>query len=137
MKNLMPFEELCVEVMEHIRAYDESREFLEKRETQSYRDHLSYMGSVLAFYAAEFYYESIKAEFRRKIGESKEVLRIKDAGEAKTQGEAETKAKVNAEALYDAEATAGHLHMKAKLLREQVNHTLNSMSSRLGSYEKE
>lgn len=133
----MPFEELCTEVMEHIRAYDENREFLERRETQNYRDHLSYLGSVLAFYAAEFYYDSVKAEFKRKIGESREILRIKEAQEAKTQGEAETKAKVNVEHLYDAEALTGHIHMKAKLLREQVNHTLNSMSSRLGGYEKE
>lgn len=135
--NLIPFQELCIEAMDHMKAYNENKETLNRTETQNYRDHLSYIGSVMAYYCAEFYYDSIKAEFRRRIGESKEMLELKKSGACKTQSEAEATAKVNCEPLYNEEAETSHLHMRAKLLREQLNQTLNSMSSRLVGYEKE
>lgn len=134
---MIPFEELCQEIIDMVGKYKLTCGIMSKKDVQEYRDILSSLAVTLAVYGADFYEDAIGAEVTRKIKEAKEIERIISSGEVKSQGRAEVQAKINCEEQYNNEVRSNYLNTKSKFLREQINQVLHSMSSRLGTFDKE
>lgn len=127
----MTFQDVLMEVNSIISKYRDSHTTMSRQEAQVYRDQLCGLSITLAVYCADFYEDFLGAEISRKISEAKESDRLVSSGEIKSQGRADIKAKISVEGLYRVEAQCESLYKRGCFVREQVNHFINSIASRM------
>lgn len=125
----MDFSTLLNEIMTLVNDYKSTASTLSRKDVQEYRDNLASLSVTLAVYAADFYEDAIGAEIKRKIAVARETDSLLE--EVKTISKAEIRAMVTCEQFFLTEASCQSLHNRAKFVREQINHVLNSMASRM------